>query len=86
MILSAPLEQTEQLTVSVVSLRTGQPGSTYEIEGFFCLQEGTELDQTFGHQSGQVWEHLWNLWGHQEGIARYGTLFGSTHVTNEASM
>ena len=34
MILSAPLEQTEQLTVSVVSLRTGQPGSPYEVEGF----------------------------------------------------
>ena len=31
--LRAPLEQTEQLTVSVVSLRTGQPGSTYEMGG-----------------------------------------------------
>ena len=43
MILSAPLEQTEQLTVSVVSLRTGQPGSTYEIEGFFVSRKEPNL-------------------------------------------
>ena len=51
--LRAPLEQTEQLTVSVVSLRTGQPGSTY-----FDSRKETDLTKHDGHQSGQSQEHF----------------------------
>ena len=57
--LRAPLEQTEQLTVSVVSLRTGQPGSTYEMGGgLFDSRKETDLTKHDGHQSGQSQGHF----------------------------